>query len=95
MQSTTHTDALTLDLGSPRIALRLAVSTHLPVREIRWLLRLVEAITAATNLDRHAALLEVAEAYGRAAEAGQYSDLIRESMLAAEQRARRLAAHLS
>jgi hypothetical protein len=86
---------ITLDLGPTPIVARLALAIEAPIRMTRHFLQVAALIAAARDLDNRAAMLELAETYARAAEAGQYSDLIRTEMLRAELRARKLAEHLS
>lgn len=86
---------ISLQLDQPAITVRLVVAAGEAMRRVRWLLNVADALAAAGDVDRHDALLEIAEAYRRAADAGQYSPLIRDAMLAAELRARRLAEHLA
>lgn len=74
----------TLDLSTDTISVRL----------VRWMVTLADVLAAAGDTDRHTAMLQLADAYQRAADNGAYSPLLRASMLRAELRARRLADHL-
>jgi hypothetical protein len=86
---------IVIDLGQPPAFVRLALAIEAPIRTVRHLLRVGELIAAAADVDRRTAMVELADAYRRAADAGQYSPAIRDAMLRAELRARRLAEHLS
>lgn len=86
---------ITLDLGQPPSFVRLSIATNVPLRATRWLLRLADCLAEALAVDRKAAMLELAEAYRRAADYSQATPAIRDAMLAREIRARRLAEHLS
>jgi hypothetical protein len=86
---------ITLDLGPTQTIARLAIIIEAPIRTVRHFIKVAALIAAARDVNSRAAMLELADAYGRAATAGQYSELIRTEMLRAELRARRLAEHLS
>lgn len=73
---------------------RLAVAIEAPTRRVRWLLKLAQTLATACDVSDRTAMLQIADSFGRAASDGCYTE-IRDVMLTAEQRARRLAEHLS
>jgi hypothetical protein len=91
----TNIPPITLDLGSTGVLVRLALAIEAPIATVRHLISVARLLAAGADLDTRSAMLAVADAYGRAAVAGQYSELIRTEMLRAELRARRLAEHLT